>query len=562
MAFSRGVFSSPHSPIAPITQPSHELRAKKLMIWNVSASHHPIITQDHDLDNFHVKRTEKLEEVRRVLHCLYDPLECMMMIDSLQCLSIDYHFQEEIEEILSHRYKNLGDQASNGRANKGLYNTTLSFRLLRQHGYYVSPDIFDDFRDRQGRFKPHLNKDVRGMLGLYEASRLGIVGEEILDEACDFTRKQLKASMTSMEPGLAVLAGHALEHPIHMSLPRFNTKNYLNNQLGSNGSTGFLHELAKLDFNSVQSLHQRELREFSKWWRDLGLAQELSFARDQPMKWYMWPLAILSNPHFSEYRIELTKPISLIYIIDDIFDVYGTLDELAFFTEAVVRWELSAIDRLPRYMQICFMALYNTTNEISFLVLKKHGWNPIHSLKKTWADLCKAFLVEAKWFASGQMPKADEYLRNGVISTGVHIVLVHAFFLLGHGITRESIERLDSIPGLISCPATILRLWDDLGSAKDENQEGKDGSYVECYMKEHGITSPTIVGEHVMQMISMEWKKLNKELLSSNLFSPSFKEASLNTARMVQIMYSYDQNQRLPALEGHINSLLKEKCPL
>jgi len=51
----------------------------------------------------------------------------------------------------------------------------------------------------------------------------------------------------------------------------------------------------------------------------------------------MWSLACLTDPTLSEERIELTKPISLIYIIDDIFDIYGTLDELTLFTEVVSR---------------------------------------------------------------------------------------------------------------------------------------------------------------------------------------------------------------------------------
>ena len=74
-----------------------------------------------------------------------------------------------------------------------------------------------------------------------------------------------------------------------------------------------------------------------RWWQDLGLAEELKFARDQPLKWHMWPMAVLPDPSLSEQRVELTKPISMIYIIDDIFDVHGTLDELTFFTEAVNR---------------------------------------------------------------------------------------------------------------------------------------------------------------------------------------------------------------------------------
>ena len=83
-----------------------------------------------------------------------------------------------------------------------------------------------------------------------------------------------------------------------------------------------------------------------------------------------------------------------------------------------------------------------------------------------WASLCKAFLVEAKWFASGHLPNAEEYLENGIVSSGVHIVLVHIFFLLGEGITQQNVYMLDKMPGIISSPAMILRLWDDLGSVE------------------------------------------------------------------------------------------------
>ena len=68
------------------------------------------------------------------------------------------------------------------------------------------------------------------------------------------------------------------------------------------------------------------------------MAKELKLARDQPLKWYMWPMAMLTDPSLSYQRIELTKPISLIYMIDDIFDLYGTLDELVLFTEVVKRY--------------------------------------------------------------------------------------------------------------------------------------------------------------------------------------------------------------------------------
>lgn len=74
--------------------------------------------------------------------------------------------------------------------------------------------------------------------------------------------------------------------------------------------------------------------------------------------------------------------------------------------------------------------------------------------------------MEGRWFDCGESPSADEYLKNGVVSSGVHVVLVHAFFLLGQSITNQTVHLLDNDPLIISSPATILRLHDDLGSAK------------------------------------------------------------------------------------------------
>lgn len=46
------------------------------------------------------------------------------------------------------------------------------------------------------------------------------------------------------------------------------------------------------------------------------------------------------------------------------------------------RWEITAAEKLPDYMKICFEALNDITNEIAYKVYKTNGWNPIDSLKK------------------------------------------------------------------------------------------------------------------------------------------------------------------------------------
>jgi (3S)-linalool synthase len=47
------------------------------------------------------------------------------------------------------------------------------------------------------------------------------------------------------------------------------------------------------------------------------------------------------------------------------------------------RWDLDAIEQLPEYMKICYMALYNTTNEIAYRIQKEHGLTVVSYLKRT-----------------------------------------------------------------------------------------------------------------------------------------------------------------------------------
>ncbi|KAG6696554.1 hypothetical protein I3842_09G153500 [Carya illinoinensis] len=380
---------------------------------------------------FGIQHAKKLEVCRNVLRNvvaeeegLY-PFEGLSMIHAVQRLNIDYHFQEEIEAILRRQYVKYITHGEYGHHDE-LNVVALHFRLLRQQ------DVFNKFKDEEaGKFNNELSEDIEGLMALYEASQLNIEGEDLLN-AWEKDRDNIN---------------HA--------------RVYFDNSQG--GWLNDLLQLAKMDFNMTQSMHQKEIAQISKWWGDLGLAKELKFARNQPLKWYICSMVYLVDPDLSDGRVELTKPISLIYIIDDIFDVHGTLEELTLFTEVINKWDFGALDQLPEYMKICFMAPYDITEEISQKIYQKHGSNPLNSLRKSWASLCNAFLVEARWFASGQLPRSKDYLENAIVSSGVHVVLGHTFFLLGRRLTEETRNLVENVPDIISSPATILRLWDDLG---------------------------------------------------------------------------------------------------
>lgn len=46
------------------------------------------------------------------------------------------------------------------------------------------------------------------------------------------------------------------------------------------------------------------------------------------------------------------------------------------------------------------------------------------------------------------------------------MALVHAFCLMGQGVTKETLAMMEPYPNLFSCSGKILRLWDDLGTAR------------------------------------------------------------------------------------------------
>ena len=67
----------------------------------------------------------------------------------------------------------------------------------------------------------------------------------------------------------------------------------------------------------------------------------MKFARDRLMVNFLWTVGSAFEPQFGYCRRMSTEVNSLVTLIDDIYDVYGTLDELELFTDAVKRFVAS-----------------------------------------------------------------------------------------------------------------------------------------------------------------------------------------------------------------------------
>lgn len=73
----------------------------------------------------------------------------------------------------------------------------------------------------------------------------------------------------------------------------------------------------------------------NRWWRELNFKEKLSFSRDRLMEIYFWAMGLSFEPQYAKSRICFTKYACLATVVDDIYDIYGSLDELESFTKAV-----------------------------------------------------------------------------------------------------------------------------------------------------------------------------------------------------------------------------------
>ncbi|KAL4310676.1 hypothetical protein GQ457_01G047560 [Hibiscus cannabinus] len=520
----------------------------KNVVSRRSANYHPSIWQydyiqslnsNYQEESFKEEAMRLVGQVRMMLEKALEPLEKIELIDTLQRLGLSYHFHYEINKILEGIWSDEGDFSWK---TDNLYATALEFRLLRQHGYKVTQEAFSSFQDEMGNFNARLCEDCKGLLSLYEASFLSVEEEGMLDTAKEFAAQQLEQHLgqNELDEHVRKLVEHALELPLHWRPSRLEARWFIDLYETREERNPMLLELAKLDFNIVQAVHQDDLRYASKWWRDRGLGEKLSFARDRLMECFLWTVGYMSDPHFGNARRGSTKVNALITIIDDVYDVYGTLDELELFTQAVDRWDINAMELLPEYLKICFLALFNSINDIAFDNLKEHGFHTIPFLKNVWADLCKAYLLEAKWFHSGYIPTFKEYIDNAWVSISVPVMLSHACSLTLNSPTKDCLNIWKEHSNVIYYVSLIFRLFDDLGTSPDEMKRGDVPKSIQCYMHETN-SSEAEAREYIRKLIDEIWKKMNEEYLSMahSTSAPAFVQIALDVVRMGQCMYQY-----------------------
>ncbi|XP_060181723.1 alpha-farnesene synthase-like [Lycium barbarum] len=491
------------------------------------------LTSQYSEEKYKVQAEKLKEEVSCTFSNTVTPVALLELIDRIDKLALSGYFEDETKEALEKivMCMNSGVNYSSSKE-EDLYATALCFRLLREHGYHASQDMLKDFFDGKGKLVTKKVSNIKTLLELLEGSYLSMDGENLLND------KNLK-SILSISSDIDSFT-NSLNYPLARRVRWYDVRKHIYAQDVLEGNNNpMLLKLAKLNFNIIQATHQKDLKDVIRWWRNLSIVEDLYFTRDRIVESFFYAVGIASEPQHGSMRKWLTKVIQLILIIDDVYDIYGSLADVQKFTRAIEKWDANEVQLLPECMQICFRALDDTMQEISFEIQEqKCGSSALPYLKQVWVNFCKSLLVEATWYRKGHIPTLAEYLDNGLISSSGPLLSFHVIFGLTNEIISETLDLCANFQEIVYHTSIIIRLCNDQGTSAAELERGDVASSILCYMQEENV-SEDIAREHIESIILDSWKKINYHFSTLSTSHRKLVKHVINEARMAHVMYQF-----------------------
>ncbi|XP_016455405.2 alpha-farnesene synthase-like [Nicotiana tabacum] len=527
-----------HSTIKKQSHPERKISTYKPNIWKYD--HLLTLTSEYSDEKYKAQAEKLKEKVSCTFSNTICPLDLLELIDSIDKLGLSCYFEVETKEALEKiimSVKSSGYYSSSKE--EDLYAIALCFRLLREHGHHASQDMLKDFFDGKGKLKV---SDVKTLLELLEGSCLSVEGENVLDDTRLFTTKNLKSLLSKSDYTFTTkeYLRNRLSCPLAWRVKWYAVRTHISAQeLECNGTNPMLLKLAKLNFNIIQATHQKDLKHVLRWWMNVSIVEDLSFTRDRIVESFFYAVGVASEPQHGSMRIWLTKVIELVLIIDDVYDIYGSLAQVQQFTRAIETWDPNEVEGLPECMQICFRSLHDTIEEISVEIQQqKGGLSALPYLKQVWVNFCKALLLEATWYHKGHIPTLEEYLNNGWISSSGPLLSFHVIFGVTNKITKETLHLYEDCREIIYHTSVVIRLCNDQGTSASELERGDVASSILCYMQQENV-SEDVAREHIESIILDSWKKINYHFNTLSTSQQKLVKHVVNEARMTHVMYQF-----------------------
>ncbi|PPS00630.1 hypothetical protein GOBAR_AA20042 [Gossypium barbadense] len=358
---------------------------------------------------------------------------------------------------------------------------------------------------------------------------------------------------------------NALCCPYQRGVPRLEARQYIcfYEKDDDEARNETLLKFAKYDFNRIQMMLQQELSNLCSEWKEENMESRFPYARNRIVECFFSAIAIYFEPCYARSCNTYAKPLSSLALIDDTYDAYGTYEELQYFTDAIQRFDIDAIDELlTNYLKLAYKTILNIHNQVEDKVKKERRSYAVSYLINEFKKLAEAYLVERRWVHGCYMPTFDEYMDTALKSSAAIVSVCQA--LIGMEEADETAYQwlINTDNKLHKALNIIARLYDDIQTNEDEEKRGLV-SGTSCYMKQYGVTRQEAV-EAFREMIEVAWKDMNEGCLKPMPVSNKIAVRALNVARLVLVLYKKDNGFTRPELylKDAIAKLLIHPIPL
>ncbi|CAG7890222.1 unnamed protein product [Brassica rapa] len=460
--------------------------------------------------------------------------EKIRIIHLLISLAIAHYFESEIEEILHQAYQKLDELISE---EGDLETIAIMFEVFRLYRHKMSCDVFGRFKGEDGKFKESLAHDVRGILQLYEAAHLGLPSEDIMDDALTFTRHHL-GLLTGQEtnPNLFKQIQRSLYRPRYHNPEILVARQYISFYDQEEGNDKTLLKFAKLNFNFCQMHYIKELKILTKWWKELGLAPNLSYIRDRNVEIFLAVLGMFFEPRYSLGRIRAAKLSMVVTAVNDTCDAYATLPEVISLHDAFQRWDLGAMEELPSSMRIIYQSVLKTVEDIDREMKARGKFGSLQPTIDETKSLMILYVALAKWAHAGHVPSFEDYMEIGISTPGLDDMAAYGFISMDDCDEKQLNEWFSSKPKIFEALNTAFRLRNDIVTFEQELSRGQVANGVNCYMKQHGVTKEAAV-EVLRKMEPGNYKIMMEEFVSSKAMPRQILVRAVNIARVMDLYY-------------------------
>ncbi|KAK8473951.1 hypothetical protein V6N11_008386 [Hibiscus sabdariffa] len=417
-----------------------------------------------------------------------DPIPNVHLIHTLCRSGVSHHFQNEIEKQLAHHFVTLSEIIKD----YDLHTTAVVFQVFRFHGYNMSSDVFSKFKDENGKFKA---SDIKGIISLHEATQFRIKGEVILDEALAFTKSELQSIASQpIDQHLTEYVVNALNRPYLDDLERLEARQFIYFYEKDASRNETLLKFAKYDFNWIQMLHLQELKELYSWWKEENMASKFPYMRHRLVEAYLTAVGYYFEPRYALARYIYTKLLMVWALMDDTYDAYGTFEELQCLTDAMKRFDISAMDKLPAdYLKLAYKTILDVYDDVEEMVREEGRSFAVDYARKEFMKLAEAFHEQARWVHEGYHPTFDGYIGTAVISAGGNSTMAQVLIGMEEA-DEKAYQCLINTDNIIYKAINLMcRLYNDIATNEREEKRGAVTGTM-CYMKQYGVSREEATG--------------------------------------------------------------------